>query len=310
MIEPIGESAQVHRGVFAKFKRVMRARQTGLQVAQDGIDPLELWQLPGFELPDHERRMRAAGLSDPGKARQAIGADEGAWRQMGLSSLCDSLARKCRQWAQLEMGRAALFVECDCRNEGDLVRRSAPRLGAIHFTAQVGVIELDMAAEPLSGGTVGHRPHDLVMHQPSGGVAHADLALQGQRRESGLGLTDQVNGQEPGGQGPLGAGKQSAGRERALVAASVALVQPPAVALNKAMRGGCTGWADESVGPAYARQRVLAARLVAEVAQEVRQRHAGLELDGVAGHGCQSAKRGHQGIEGRAHRVSSADECC
>lgn len=55
------------------------------------------------------------------------------------------------------MGRAALFVECGCRTERDLVGRSAPRLGAIHLTTQVGVIERGMAAEPLSGGTPKYR---------------------------------------------------------------------------------------------------------------------------------------------------------
>ena len=45
---------------------------------------------------------------------------------------------------------------------------------------------------------LGHGAHDLVMHQPGRRVAHAEVALERQGRQPGLGLADQVDRQEPG----------------------------------------------------------------------------------------------------------------
>ena len=310
MIESVGERTEIPGGVLAELERVVRPRQGRLQVAHDGVDPLELRQVSGLELAHHEGRVDAARVSDTGKTCQTIRGDDGAGRQIRLGPLSDGLARERRHWAELEMDRVALLVDGDRRHEGDLVGRSAPSLGAIDFTAEIGVIDLDGTSEAFLIVAVGHRTHDFVMHQPCGRVAHAELAFKRERRQPGLGLADQVDGQKPGGQGQFRAGEQRAGGDRGLMTAGIALIQGLGAAIDDAVGRGSASRTGEPIGPARSRQRVCAVRLDAKVTNEVRQRHAGLKLNGVAGHDGQSSKRSDQRSQRRAHRLSLAEKRC
>jgi len=56
------------------------------------------------------------------------------------------------------------------------------------FAAEVGMIELDSAMQAVGAVTLRHGVHDLVVHQPGGGVDHTELAPERQRRQPGLGL--------------------------------------------------------------------------------------------------------------------------
>ena len=54
-IETVGEGGQVVLTVLAALQRVERAGQRGLQIAQYGVDPLELEQVARLEIT-HRRR--------------------------------------------------------------------------------------------------------------------------------------------------------------------------------------------------------------------------------------------------------------
>lgn len=64
---------------------------------------------------------------------------------------------------------------------------------------------------------------DLMMKRLGGRVVHAQIALEGQGRLPGLGLADEVDGQEPGCQRQLSMHYHRAGRKTGLVPASGAL---------------------------------------------------------------------------------------
>jgi len=61
------------------------------------------------------------------------------------------------------------------------------------------------------------------MHQPGAGIADAELSFQGQGRQAGFGLADQVDRQKPNGQRQVAALKDGSRKNRGLVVAGVAL---------------------------------------------------------------------------------------
>ena len=122
-----------------------------------------------------------------------------------------------------------LRIKRERADERHLVLRSVPRRAAGEFAAEIGIVDLDGATQSVVGLAFDHRLHQLVVDQPSGGVAHPQITLQGQRRESGLGLADQVDRQKPDRQRQLGALKHRANDQRGLVVAGIALegLAPP-----------------------------------------------------------------------------------
>jgi len=94
------------------------------------------------------------------------------------------------------------------------------------LATQVSIIQLHAAREAMLALTQSHGVADLVLQGPGRGVADAQVSLQGQRRKSGLGLADQIDGQEPNAQWQLGVLEQAAGGQRGLVPASLALEEP------------------------------------------------------------------------------------
>ena len=82
-IESVGEGSQVVLPVLAVPQRVERDGQRGLQIAQHGVDPLELRQLPELALADDFDAVSAPGFSDRGEAAQAVAEYVGARYQVG-----------------------------------------------------------------------------------------------------------------------------------------------------------------------------------------------------------------------------------
>ena len=89
--------------------------------------------------------------------------------------------------------------------------------------------------------------------------------------------------------------------------ASVALVAMPGLVADDAMRAGATARVETPVRPSRALDRRAARGLTAEALEELRQRHALLELDGAVGHGADSLVRSPQHRRQLAHKVSLAE---
>ena len=65
-VESIGERGQVSRSIFAEVERMVTAAQTGLEVTEYGVDPLELGQVLRLALrfqrgPDARMTMASLG---------------------------------------------------------------------------------------------------------------------------------------------------------------------------------------------------------------------------------------------------------
>lgn len=288
MVEPVGEGREVSVGVLAVVERMERPGQRGLEIAEHGVDPFEFGQVARLESPDNPGHVNTPGIGHGGKAAQAIAEHQRLRRQVGLRPSADGVEREAADQTELEMDRLAALIERDGGHKGHLVLGATPGLAASALATEVGVIELHGATELLATVMRGHGAVDLVVQQPSGGVAHAELALERQRRQPGLGLADEVDGKKPGRQRQLGVLHQAAGRQRGLMPTGVALEQLASPVADHVMIGGLAARATKHVGPARRLDRFGTLGLAAKAAEEFRDRHAVLELNAVAGHGARS----------------------
>ena len=264
---------------------MVSAAEAGLEIAEDGVDPVEHRQVLGFARTDDGRLVGTAAIGDAGEAGQAVG-DDGAGRgEVRTRPVGDGGAGEAGQSGELRAQRMALVVERDRADEGHLVLRTAPDRAAGQFAAEIGVVDLHGPAQHRGGLALEHRLHQRVMDQPGGRIADPEIAFQGQGRESGLGLADEINRQEPHGQSQLGGLEQGSGDQRGLMMADVALEGLAGAAAQHAVRGSAAVRAAKPVRPTRALQRRLALRLGAELLEVLEQRHPVLELDPIHGHG-------------------------
>jgi hypothetical protein len=178
-----------------------------------------------------------------------------------------------------------LGVERDGGHERHLVLGAAPGLATSALAREVGVIQLHRAAQAMGAVLLAHGAVDSLMQQPRGGVAHPQLPFERKRRQPGLGLTDEVDRQEPGRQRQFGLLHQAAGRQRGLVPAPVALEQFARPVTDDIVLTDRAPRATEAIRPARLLDRLGTLRFSAEPAKEFRDGHAGLELDVLVGHG-------------------------
>ena len=71
-VEAITERGEITGGVFLEIEGMVTTGQTGLEIAEDGIDPAELGDFFGLAAGRDGRAMTASGFGDSAKAREAI----------------------------------------------------------------------------------------------------------------------------------------------------------------------------------------------------------------------------------------------
>lgn len=177
------------------------------------------------------------------------------------------------------------LVQRDRSHDRDLVLRSPSCLAARSFSAEIGVIQLDLSLQDVGLLPLSHGPEDLVVQQPGGVVVHPQTAAQLKGRDAGLGLADQVEGQKPLGQRQLGRLHDRAGCDGGLIPTGAALIPLEPAAMHKPMALAVAAGTVEPIRPACLLQGGLALLLSAVKPQEPRQRETLLELDAVARHG-------------------------
>ena len=85
-VEAVGEGAKIAAGVLAELEGLVRAADCGLQIAQDGVDPVELGHVARLALTDNDVGVGTAGVDHTGKAVQAVTEDIGAGRQVSTAA--------------------------------------------------------------------------------------------------------------------------------------------------------------------------------------------------------------------------------
>ena len=147
VVEPIGEGAEVGLGVLAVLQRFEGGRHRGLEVAQHGVDPLELGQVPRLECAHHPGHMDAFGFGDCGKAPQAVTGDDGLGQQAGLGPIGNGIRREAADHVERVPNRLSGVVHRNGRHEGNFVLRASSGLAPRALLTEVGVTELHRTAE-------------------------------------------------------------------------------------------------------------------------------------------------------------------
>ncbi len=252
LVESVGKCCEIGLGLLAELQRLEGSSQRDLEIAQHGVDPLEFGQMTRLEGFHHPGRVDTACISDGRKACQPVAGDNHGGQQAGLGPPGDGFAREALDQIELQAHWLAGRVQRHRRYEGHLVLRAPADFATRALSSEVGVIQLHEAIQPVRCLLVRHGSVDLVVQQPGGGVAHPQIALERQGRDAGLGLADV---------------EQLAGT----------------VTDNVVLHAGATR-AAKPIRPARAPNRLGTLRFGAKVGQKLRNRHAGLELDLVAGH--------------------------
>jgi hypothetical protein len=170
-------------------------------------------------------RVDTAWISDGREACQSVSVDNRDRSQAGLGLPGDGFAREALDQLKLQAHWLAGRVQRHRRHEGHFVHRAPADIVTRALTSKVGGIHLHEAILPVRCFQVRHGGVDLVGQQPSDWGVHPQIALAGQRRDAGLGLADEMDGQERGRQRQLGELHQRARSQRGLVPARTALEQ-------------------------------------------------------------------------------------
>ena len=227
---------------------------------------------------------------------------------MDLGPIADRRRGEAADKIELQIHRMTLLVERNSGHEGHLVLRTPSGFTASALPAEVGIIELNGAAQTMGSVLQGHGTVDLLVQQPGRGIAHPELTFEGQGRRPRLGLADQVDREKPGRQRQLGVLHQAACGDRSLMAAAVALEQFARTVADNIVIGACAARTPKTVRPTRLLDGLGALRLGAEAVQELGNRDAALELNSVESHGALSVlMKRVQVMTSQAHGMSLAE---
>ena len=283
-VEAEAVTTQVAPGVLVEIKGVEGAAQAGLEIAEQGVDPTELGQIVGMLPAGDDRLVVAARRGHGTETGQAIGEHLTTGSQMLYGPVLDRLTAEAQDRRDLGVDGMTRLVQRDRSHDRNLVLRSPSCLAARSFSAEIGIIELDLSPQNAGLFPFAHGPEDLVVQQPGGVVVDAQMAAELERGNPRFGLTDQVKRQKPSRQRQFRRLHDRAGDDCGLMSAGAALktLEPPSV--DQAMLLAIAAGTAEAIGPAGLLQSRLTLLLSAVEPLELRQRETLLELDAVARH--------------------------
>src|SRR5712692_6927024 len=128
------------------------ASDGALDVAEDGIDPLERGGQGGLAAGSgDDRLMDAPGVADTRETAQAVTDDGAGGIEIARRQGGDFGTAKTLHPAQLQADWLALRRGFDRRHDRRLAGRTAATLAAVPLAAEIGVIHLDPPGQALCG---------------------------------------------------------------------------------------------------------------------------------------------------------------
>jgi len=269
-VDPVLGLGEVAGAVLVDVDMGVGTAYRGLEVADDGVDPLEDAQFARFAGANRDGGILGHHHRGGRQALQGIGDQMGGGMQGLARPLLDRGALEIGQRVEAHIQGVAFVTALYRGDERCLVLGAAAGF-ALMDTAEVGVVGDHHAAELAVVIALAHRLQNLVFQAPSGAVAHAQVALERQGGVVVLVLREQVQGLKPLGQRQLRGVEEGAGAQRTLLAAVGALPDPLAVDEKGGVLVLATLGAGEPGGPARLLQYRFALLLGAEAFHEFGQ---------------------------------------
>src|SRR5215213_2282038 len=267
-VEPVGEAGEVLLGVLGADV-VVGAGDRRLDVAEGGVDPPERRPVRGLLAgAGRHRAVRTAGLLHRGPAGEAVANDGAAGGEVALRQLLDLLLAEALDHREPQPLGLPVGRGLDRGHDRRLPGGAPTALAARAFAAEVGVVDLDPSRElRLAGLARGHRPHQLVPHQPGRLPLDPEPPRELDRADPVLALGHVVDRREPGRERQLGVLEHRAGGQPHLLLAAVALEQLAGPELAEARTAA--GRAGQALAPAQLEQRLAAGLLGPEALPEL-----------------------------------------
>ena len=184
--------------VFIEVKRVIRSGDSGLKIAQNGVDPVKTAHVgTSASIPDHLSLVAAPGLGHRPKTIQAVRDNKGRRSQVVLGPLVNIMAAEGCHPAKNRPQRVSLGTGFHRGNKRHLVLRTPSDLAARAFPSQVGVVDLDPLRQDRFLFTLEHGLHELVLEPPGRFVAQPQHPHQFQDRQAGFALGHEIERQKP-----------------------------------------------------------------------------------------------------------------
>ena len=271
-------------GILGEIERMVGTGERRLQITQEGIDCAKLLQLhTGHAAAGNGTLVRGAGLGYGSEAPQPIGNNIRRRAQRFLRPLRNRVLGKF-QLGQANEQWVTGFRRLHRSKERHLVLRASTALAAGQFSTQVRVVDFNATTELARFFPHRHDLHQLVLHQPSGLVAHSQVALEFQRRDAVLRLTQQVHPQKPARQWQLGRVENRSAGCRGLLPAHRALPVMQSTALKGAMVRAAAFRTNKPRRPARSNQCSVTPILGSVIFHELGHRQPFLKLNFVDPH--------------------------
>lgn len=148
------------------------ARAGGLQIAEEGIDRAELFQLDTSRTAaGHDPLLRCPRSPDPFEPPKAIRHHVRRGGQRRLRSFGNRFLGEF-QLLQADPKRTSGLGGLHRSNERHLALRAASALAARQFATEIGVVDLDPPIQLTRRFPLAHDLHQLVLEQPGSLVTH------------------------------------------------------------------------------------------------------------------------------------------
>jgi len=164
-IETVREGAEISRRILSESESMVTTAQTGLEVAEQGVDPLELGHISGLSSAHDNRPVRTSRRGERDERGQPVAVDDATRGDAGRGLLRDGRPTEVRHDGEFGAQRPAILADRDGRNERDLVLGAPTDLAPATLTPEVGVIDLDLAGDGITGLPRGHRLHQFVVNE-------------------------------------------------------------------------------------------------------------------------------------------------
>lgn len=166
--------------------------ETGLRIAEHGVEPVKLWQFLRLAAADHGGLVRAVRHGDRAEACKAVGVHRAAVNLVLTRPVPLRSERTPRSRGQLYQQQQLVLGQGYRSYVRDLVLRSPAGFAAASFPAGMGTGDLHRALQPVALFLFAYGSRELVVDTPAGRVADPQWAIQGhQGRGPGLGLAQQ-----------------------------------------------------------------------------------------------------------------------